>query len=420
MTRTRSCLLTLCLSLLASSPVLARGIGGRGSARGAPVRLETEVTPEERLQLSYYGTAMMGYESNYNFAPRTSTIGPEGSALMLLDLGVDLAYRPSQQTYLKGELTGMTRIPFAGAGDSDMLLELPVLLLHRLTPELELFLSSHTAFERARSSPIGLDEAIKNAAISSEDPLIYWAIYEQLRPAVTYHLMPGAFVEAGPYFRVKQVNFDVNVGDSDYRLFDLGLDVSGKYIYKRTLAARLRYDFAYRLFNNYDARPGEYCALNSAGECVVNPLAGTGLRMQRHLFGLYLSSHVWGPLSLDGSYAIRLVRDNGGFLSYNEHLIGGGLTLSWAERVTFAGAVYFQLRNYTERTNCEGAPCSGKPDDALLAEAESALVLSGKVVVNVLEWLQAIATYELEDASADNEDPQAPLHRILGGAALMF
>jgi len=420
MTKPAICLLLLLCPLTAH----ARALGGRGMARAAPPRVAATAPTHEKLELGFYATPLFGYESNHNLAPPSVPPGappdaakPEGSAIWSLEGGAELKYRPSTALLLRTELSAMVRMPISSAGLTEFLVELPLLAFYRLTPQLELFLSNHVGVERSRTSAVFFDKDVKNLTVNSGDTLTYFAFYETLRPALAYHLVPGAFVEVGPYFRVKQMNLSVNIDEPDYRLFDLGADLSGKYVYKRRFSARLRYDFAYRLFQNHDARPPEYEDITKTPS--VNPLAGTRLGMYRHQIGAYLGAHVWGPISVNGSYSFRLVRDNGGYNSYNEHLVGGDLDLSFPGLFALGAGIFFQKRGYTNRTPCEGGAC-GAPGVAQQAQSESSLVLNGKVTVPITEWLQALAIYEMEDAAADNLDPMAPLHRVVAGVSLFM
>jgi hypothetical protein len=400
------CLLSLLLLSLCASPALARSLGGRGTVRAAPVRAAEAAPVEKPLELGFYLTPLLGYESNYTFSPDTALFEAKGSGMWALEGGGELKYRRSEKLRMRGELAAMVRMPFSDGGLTEFLTELPVVGFYRLTDSLELFLSNHIGVERSRTPPVFLE----SGAGTVGETLTYFAFYETLRPALAYHLREGAFVEAAPYFRVKQINFSQNLAEPDYRLFDLGLDVSGKVVYKTRFAARLRYDYARRMFQNLTARTPDGNTSDSS------------LAMNRHIVGVYGSGHVFGPLSLDASYAIRIVRDNGGYYAYNDHLVGGGLELSWPELVTVSGGVFYQRRGYSDRTPCEGGTCDPTNPAAtpFQSQVESAVTANAKVLVTITDWLQAIATYELEDASSDAEDVLVPNHRVMAGVSLFL
>jgi hypothetical protein len=406
---TRSITLFLSVCLLVPNLADARRGGGRAHS-GAGVILD----PDERMEYGFYVSPLVGYESNY----KLTNFDVGGSGIWALEGGGELKYRPSPSFWLKVELPAMIRMPFSDSGLTEFLVELPVMMISRPVSglPLDLNLSNHVGFERARTTPVFLTGHSK-----SGETLVYYAVYEQLRAAAAYHFLQDensdAFVELGPYFRIKQINLEANLDEPDYRLFDVGFDLSAKYIFRDRIAARVRYDLAKRWFSNFDARPPEYCTL-SGMECGSNPLAGTELNMTRHTVGLYADAVVWGPVSVGGSYAIRFSSDNGGYYANTTHIASAVLGLKWPDLVTVEAGLTYMRYNYGDRAACEGDPTCSATSPNVLDAWESALIAEVRGEVTILEWLQAVVSYDMEDAEAENEDPIEPNHRVMGGISV--
>jgi hypothetical protein len=370
--------------------------------------------PDEKMEYGVYVSPLVGYESNY----KLTNVDVGGSGMWAIEGGGELKYRPSSTLWLKVELPAMIRMPFSDSGLTEFLVELPVQMIYRPVSSLPLDvnLSNHIGFERARTTPVFLTGHAKSGAT-----LLFFAFYEQLRAAAAYHFIQDkvhdAYVEVGPYLRVKQVNMEANLDEPDYRLFDIGFDAGAKYIYQDRVSARLRYDLAKRWFSNFDARPAGYCEL-SGTECGANPLSGTALNMTRHTVGLYVDVLVYGPFSVGGSYAIRFTGDNGGYYANTTNIVNGVLGLRWPSLVNVEAGVAYMRYGYGDRAPCEGGACPGTPDDAKLDSWESAFVAEARAEVTILEWLQAVASYNMEDAEAENEDPIKPNHRVMAGISV--
>jgi hypothetical protein len=316
----------------------------------------------------------------------------------------------------------MVRMPFSDTGLTEANLELPVQLFYRFHRRLELSVSSFSLFERAKTPPIFLDAETTEAALKSGKTIRYYAGGEELRPALTVLLAPGLSTEAGFYFRIKQLTFiDKFAEEPDFRLMDFGADASLRYAHKAYFSARLRYDYAHRRFTNLRARPSTFCPIGvdtSTDPRCADPL-GKNLVQDRHLIGVYLRGRIWGPFGIYGSYGLRLVRDNGDYFSHNEHLIGGGLTVSWAERLEFAGGVSYLYRRYSKRSDYVGNVATGEGATKNM-KVENALVVSSRLGVKILSWLEALVTYEMDDAGSDIEDLLIPNHRVLGGISFAY
>lgn len=389
------------LSALCSSPAEARNrSSGKARSGGSLLRSKS-------FSMGLNLTPMVGYESNFTLGVGDSA---QGSGVVQVDGGVNLEYLMRPKLRLAAEFNAQARLPFSGPRLTEFLAEVPLLLFYRPTPALELFISNHVAVERGRTSPVF--SVLKTTA---DDTPTYVAIYETIRPALAYHLFAGMFAELGAYFRYKSVtqsltkNADPNAEDS-YQLMDIGADLSVKYSYKDRVSARVRVDYARRMF------PG------AANLKVRNPdyseFKGASLSMHRIMPGLYLRGRIWGPLSLHAEYAARVVKDNKGYYSYLDHLVGGGLELNWPDVFELTGAVTFQKRGYSNRTDCVGGKCSASAERQV--KKETALMASVRAAVTITEWLQGVVIYEMEDADTDMEDPLAPVHRILGGASLVL
>ncbi len=409
--------------LLSLSPAAAGAVGLGGRSPIAPTRPSVSGSGPgyfdgKSYQLGFYLNSLFGYESNY----RVTTVSVAGSGVVELELGGELRYRPSRALRLWTTLDGRVRVPFSDTGLTEYLVELPVFFLYRFGPGFELSLGNHFAVERSKTPPIFMDVADLppgQSASLSGTTIRYSAIYESFRPAIAYHFGKVAFIEAGPYFRVKQVNFIENPygNDPDYRLFDLGADLVGKvFLWRDRISLRVHYDFAHRMFSNYPAKPAAY----------MPPLADT-LTMNRHMVGAQLRFTLFGPLDLIGGYTLRLNRDNGGYFSYLDHLPSAGLALDWRERVQASATFGYLWRGYTDRAICEaqqvppgsgkwlGGDCKNVMDPVRLSQRESALLFSFRGGVTITSWLQALVSYELEKASSDLEDLLPANHRVLGG-----
>ncbi len=300
---------------------------------------------------------------------------------------------------------------------------MPALLYWRFNRRLELALSNHLGLERSKTPPIFLDttDIVDPKSIATSGSTIrYFTVYETFRPALALHLAAPLLLEAGPYFRIKQVNFIENPygSEPDYRLTDLGADAALKAWLGERVSLRLRYDFAHRWFTNYKARPPAH-----------EPAQNEALAMNRHLVGLHAAARILRPLSLSAGYTLRLTQDNGGFFSYREHLVAGGASFELEDRLEVSASVGYLRRDYTQRTPCEavadptvpsgytGSDCKSS-SPTRLSQTESAIIANARVAVTILGWLQAVVSYELEDASSDLEDLLVPNHRILAGATL--
>ena len=363
------------------------------------------VTKIGSVEMGVSLTPLFGYESNYRFTKGDV----EGTAVFSGDAAVDFTYRRGKGLRLVGGLSGSALLPFADVGLTEFLIEIPALLFWRPTTSLELFVSNHVGFERARVPPVF--NVLKSKP--GETPTAV-GIYDTVRPALAYHFFPGFYLEIGPYFRYKQMNqpTDDTTDEDFYKYIDLGGDVSLKYIFKDRLAARIRFDIARRMFigrPNVMPRNADYTETTPNDD---------RLAMNRMLAGAYISAKIWGPLSLHGNYAARLVRDANGFFTYNEHIAGGGLGLSWPDRFSLAAHVAYQTRKYTDRTDCEGGRCG--VDAARQILAENGFSVQVRAEVSITEWLAAVVSYELEDAGADLEDPMSAMHRVMGGASFFL
>lgn len=399
-TTNRRCGLTalVLLVVVCHVPVsaLARQPDRVGQGKGKP----RAVTKIGAVEMGVSLTPMFGYESNYRY----SGGNVEGSAMFAAEAAVDFAYRRGKQLRIMGGLGGSVRLPLADVGLTEFLIEIPALLFYRPTASVELFVSNHVGFERSRIPPVF--NVVKSKQGETPTGL---GIYDTLRPALAFHFFPGLYMEVGPYFRYKQMNQPTDdTSDEDfYKYVDVGGDVSVKYIYKDRFAARVRFDFARRLFVG---RPNVVPRNADFSETAADD---DRLALTRMLAGAYLSAKVWGPLSVHGNYAARLVRDSNGFFTYNEHILGGGLGLSWPERFSLSSHVAYQVRKYLDRTECEGGKCGADASHQILAENGFSVQVRAEISITV--WLAAVLSYELEDASADLEDPMKAIHRVLGG-----
>ena len=350
-------------------------------------------------------TPMFGYESNYRY-----TSGDiEGSAVFAAGGELDLKYRRGKSLRVSGGLGGSVLVPLSDAALTEFLLEVPALLLYRPVASLELFISNHVGFERSRVPPVFSVLNLKAGETPSSIGL-----YETFRPALADHFLPGLYLELGPYFRYKQMNQPTeDTTDEDFYLYvDAGGDVSLKYIHKDRFAARVRFDYARRMFvgrPNVSPRNADYTETLSKDDELI---------MNRVLASAYLRARVWGPLSMEGSYTARIVRDTGGFYSYNEHLARGGIGLSWPDRFSLNASVSYQTRGYTKRTECEGGACAAGAAPQI--RREHGLYINARAEVPVTGWLEAVASYALQDPGADTGDPMASVHTVLGGASFFF
>jgi hypothetical protein len=368
-------------------------------------------------ELGFHLTPLFGYESNYTVTSQEVS----GSGLFALEGGAELRYRPTDRLRLRAELEAMLRLPFADTALTEFVVELPLLLHYRLVPRLDLFLSNHAGAERAKTPPIFLDTSPK----SLSSTIRYYGYHDQLRAGLTWRLGDIGTADIGPYFRVRQVNFiEPPAGnDPDYRLYDAGVDVAGKLYYRDRFSARLKYDYAHRFFRNYMALPPTH----------QPPLMGTLLAMDRHLVGLLLRARVVGPFGLFAGYSLRINRDNGGYFDYLEHAPSGGVSVDWNDRLQISASAGYVRRAYSNRTACEpeqdppgsgrwvGADCSRvEPGEKkpLLDQVEWAWQVDFRASVNITSWLQAVVSYELEEAGTDVDDPMAPNHRVLAGVSL--
>ncbi len=382
-----------------------------------PVRTRTKATDksstvESGIQLSskpnlgFYLTPLFGYESNYAFTP----LSPQGSSIFAFEGGMDLRFQPSKELRVYSEFSGMVRMPLADSRFTEYLLEAPALIFIHLDPQLELFLSNYAAMERSRTPPVGMPGLVPLGST-------YWSIEDTLRPALTYYINREFFVEAGPYIRVKQVDLKDNRDESDFRMFDLGLNLSAKLLYKDLLSARLKYDLAYRMF------PGEINAtpFSAGGE----PLNDHNLTMTRHILGAYFTAKPIPMLELFASYALRYVDDSDGYYTSSENLLGGGISLSLSEILTLSLNIHYQSRNYSERSE---HPFDSEDNAFDLQKwqvlKENVLFVNARLGVAITDWIEAVALYEFEDATAENsipaEEDLLTYHRFLAGVSLFF
>lgn len=398
----------------------AQALGGAKASGGATLVTKAEGEEKPRPWSLNFG-AQLGYESNHAL----SALKTEGSPVLALEAGGELRLRVSSDLRLVGELSVGSLLIFADASLSGVLVELPILMFYQLSGGWELFVSNHLAVERGRAPPIlGALDTLKTAA----GTLITLAVYDTLRPAIAYRTSDALLFELGPYFRIKQVTFDQNLegGDPDYRLMDFGADVLGHYRLNRVFDARLRYDFAFRGFENYKARTPEGLPTDES------------LQMLRHTVDLQLrahlelaAGHVIRPVV---SAAVRFASSNAGYFDYREYQLHGSLAYVWREKVMVSGRVAFWNRDYTNRTACAASPlgldvshpsCSGTEPDVNVIR-ENVLVLEARAGWSVFDWLTVSFSYEFEDAGASHDVPAQPAtpdpikgnHRLLAGASL--
>lgn len=451
--------LSLCLLALPTA-AQAAGFRFRGAAASTQLTLDQKgYFDGKNYELSFYASPLFGFESNYKVAGSNETarlaaiaanaadpppnppiaVPPvskaEGGLALAVSGGAEFKYRPSGKLYLRAELSASTMLPLKDTSLTGFLFELPVFLSYRLGRQWELFLSNHVAFERARTPPVFLD--IQQTGATSGQALISLAVYEQLRPAVVFRPLSGLSLDAGPYFRIKQVNFSKNLPDTDpdYRLYDLGGDLAIKYRLLRFLSVRLHYDFAARFYTNVLSRPAQ-----------GQPATADPLRALRHYVDLRLrANHRW--LSGFAGYGFRFNADNAGAFDYNEHHLFAGLGFRHETRFSVSAQVFAALRNYTNRTPCEafriidpgqpdvgkyvGADCRdvrGAPNTAQ-NNKESLLGVRVEAAYSFSDWFQVVLSYELEDSGAASDapardtsgapipldDPQFANHRIMGG-----
>ncbi len=404
--------LSLLAVALAASPAAAIGLGGRGPSAG---RSSTRPPALSRAgghfdgksyELGFYLTPLLGYESNY----KVTTADVEGGVIWAVEGGIELRYRPSPRLRLRTELSTIARSPVADAGLFELLIEHPAQLVYRLSDKLELSLGNLLLIERSKTPPVFIEGAAGTT-------IRYGLFADILRAGLAYHLADGFFVDAGPYLQIKQVNFLENPEDSepDYRFFDIGADLALKYRLDDLLSVRLRYDVAYRSFTNYAARPPER-----------EPELGEALAMTRQIWGLAVASKIFGPLRARAAYSLRLNRDNGGFFNYLDHIVSGGLSVNWRERVSLESSLTHVRRSYTDRTPCEaesrpphvGSDCLAGADPSVQDRRETMVLVNVTLGVALSDTFQLLVSYQLEDAASDIEDLLVANHRLMGGVSI--
>lgn len=365
----------------------------------------------------YLTPLMVGYESNY----RLSSSHAEGSALWSLEGGMEARYQFSSKLRMFAELNGMVRVPFGDSGLTEYHGELPLLFFYRIHPRLELFVSNYTALERAKTPPIFLD--IDPSQVQLLSTIRYFSAQDTVRPALAFYLNDSTFAELGIYLRGKKVTFIGDaVGEPDYSLFDVGLDLNGKYFYENRLSLRLKYDLAWRSFNDYSARPSSYA-----------PALNENLTMQRHLLSMLWRFKIYGPLSAFAEYAIRFTLDNGSYFDSREHLPNAGLSLQIQDKIQANVSLAYFHRTYLHRTPCEAQefpvdsnnyggsdcqPIGPNLQSIPLVQNESAWVVNAQATYLFNTWLQAILSYELNMAASDVTQEIKPNHRIMGGIGM--
>ncbi|MCK5795611.1 MAG: hypothetical protein KAI47_00395 [Deltaproteobacteria bacterium] len=374
-------------------------------------------------QLSLYFSPSFGYESNYRYVSEKA----EGSLFWSTSGGAELRYRPSEKTYLRGEVSASVLMPLKNASLTGFLIEIPIIFTYRLTERWELFLSNHAALERDRSPPVFFDTDLSSLLTKGGKTIVYLTFYEQLRPAIAFKPIAGLTLDAGPYFRIKQVNFNQNPAgaDPDYRLFDVGADFAASYRFINHLQVRAHYDFAFRFYNNVKARPPEN-----------TPALNQDLRALRHYVDLRLRGN-YSYFGAFAGYGFRLNGDNGGSLEYLEHHLFGGVSFDYKNIFSLSGQVFAALRNYRSRTACEAStedPTGGCKEADPTADStpqnshETLLGVRAEASFTITDWFSASIIWELEDSGAGHdvaivgiapsEDPQAANHRIMGGVSL--
>ncbi len=410
--------------LLIALPAEARRVK-RGSF--ARVTSDPEASPLEARSTEFglYISPMFGYESNYKLLPPRLAEQPEsaeveGSASLAVEGGVELVHRRPGSMTLRAEVSGVARLPLAHTRLVEVVADLPALLLLRINPRTELFLSNLLGYERARTPPVFLPEDL--ALATPGKPILYGALHETLRPAVTFSPAPWAMLELGAYARAKTVTFHATLLETsedeelaDYWFYDLGLDLSLRVWLSPLLSARLRYDLAARSFpgdSNLPARRPDFLPVKS----------GARVSMLRQLLGLYLRARIKdGPVSLRASYAVRYVQDNGGYYECLDHLVRASLVASLPELLDLSMGAELVVREYPRRTVLGYS--SSKPttegDKAHQILRELNLVGHLRADLTVTEWMQVVLFYELELGDADVVD-MTQNHRVLGGVTFMM
>jgi hypothetical protein len=416
--------IALCLGSLlgGAGPALAVGLGGASTGVGQTRREGQGYFDGKSYDLGFHFTGLLGYESNYKVTTESGVV--EGSGLWALEAGGELEIRRGALR-LRGELGAMLRMPFKDAGLLELGVELPTALWYRVRPWLSLSLGNHFSLERAKTPPIFLDAAelspSQRAQLSTRT-IRYFGWSELIRPALGLQLGETLHAELGPYFRVRGVSFIENPygGEPDYHLFDLGADLALKLFLGERFSARLKYDFARRVFPGYLGRPPAH-----------EPALTDSLTMLRHLIGVLLRARIVKGLSLQAGYVFRIVSDNGGYFAHLEHAPSGGFALDLFERWQLSASLGYRWRDYRQRTPCEaqetapgskiyvGADCQIQ-DPIPLSRLEESLSFDLRTSLSITEWLQATVSYEMEDATSDLEDLLAPNHRILAGASFSF
>lgn len=418
--------LSRCLLLLTALGLLGWSV----EAHGFGMRLQHRTSSKrggyfdgKDYELSLYFQPQFGYESNYKF----TNADIEGSAVWGTSSGAEFKWRPNSKMYLRSELGASVLMPIADPSLTGFLVELPVLFFYNFSDTFQLFLSNHVAVERERSPPVFFDTDVFQSLINESKTILFLAIYEQFRPAVAFKPIKNLMIDAGPYFRVKQVQFNQNPadGDPDYRLFDLAGDIAVGYRFLEHFRVRAHYDFALRLYQNVPPRQSDNTAIT-----------GESLQALRHYGDLRLGfSHPW--LTAFAGYGFRHNSDNGGSLDYTEHHLLTGVAFRYKEKLRIGAQFFFALRNYFNRTACEASPedpaagcgAADPNNNAPQNTSESLMILTIDASYSITDWLEISAQYVLEDAEAsgaDNvpigtptiADPQGANHRVLGGVSL--
>lgn len=415
----RACRLPALALLLLAAPAHA-GPLDRARTRERPRRMDPAEARSTTLGL--YLTPLFGYETNYRLLPPRLDEQPQsaeitGSAVWTVEAGAELEHHRPGGLHLQLELGGMARMPLADSALLEGHLEAPLLLSLPLGRRLELRLSNQLGFERARTPPVFLPEQVAIATPGAT--ITYDAIHDSLRAACGFQLSRWATLELATYARIKWVDLRLPAAAAaqdaeliDYWLADLGVDLAARLRYGRALTLRLRYDLASRWFPgqaNIPARRPDFLLLRG----------GPRLSMLRHLLGVYLRARLPAGTQLRLSYAARVVADSGGFYSSLDHLLGLALAYSYADRVALQASVGYTSRNYVDRDELgyegKGTTPVGELSPQILAE--TSLAAEGRLEVNITEWMQLVATYQLELADADIESAIVN-HRVLGGVTL--
>ena len=407
------------LVLLFALPCHARRLK-RGGAPLAAARVEASEGRGRVTEVGLYVTPMFGYETNYKLLPPRLAEQPEsaeveGSMALAVEGGIEIVHERPGAVRLRAELGGLARLPLAHTRLVEVVAELPAMLWMPVGSRSKLFFSNLLGYERARTPPVFLPEDL--ALASPGKPILYDAIHETLRPAVTFRLSSWAQLELGAYFRAKTVTFYASAEETsedeeikNYWFVDLGLDLSVRLWATPAFSARLRYDLATRAFpgeGNLPARLPNFLPVKS----------GPRVTMLRQLLGLYLRARVKdGPLSVRASYAVRSVQDNGGYYDCLDHLVGAGLAVSLPEVLDVELGAVLMVREYGRRTvlgYSSSKPTSeGDMAHQILDELNLMGYLRGELTVT--EWMQLVLSYEVEVASADVVD-LTQNHRVLGG-----